>query len=224
MRLLIIFLIFIHSLSLYSQPVDLYGGMNQNRFYGANNNPHFNAKYHPGNGFSAGIGIDSIKLDWLTMRFTLQFDRYKGEFSVSDGGQGGGTTTSANIKNSVVSLGAFPLNFSIRKRVTINFGAEVSTMINESFSGTKSNWQLESTPSGHHAVTYTQDLNELYDRFSSRTNFGLKARIAYDITLTKRLFLVPQYAYYLGISKQFIEFPDVTKSMRHTFCLGIKRK
>lgn len=224
MRIIIVFLICISSLALHSQPMDIYGGANRNMYFGVNNSGHFNANYQPGNGFSAGIGIDSIKVDWLMMRFSLQFDRYNGNFTASDGGLGGGYTTTANVEKSVISLGAFPLNFSIKKRLDLNFGIEISRLINESFSGNYYSWMMESTPSGMQAVGKSEDLNTLYKSFSSRNNIGLKARMAYDIALTKRLCLVPQYAYYFGLSKEFIRFPEATKSMRHYFCLGIKRK
>lgn len=224
MKVLIFLLICLSSLSLYSQSIEVFGGANRNLFYGANDGAHFNSTYHPGNGFSAGVGIDSVKLDWLTLRFTVQFDRYSGEFSVSDGGQGGGFSTTANIEKSVVSLGAFPLNFSLGKRLNINLGAEVSRLVDESFSGTVDSWRMVLDPPGSPVESESQDMNALYDRFSSRTCFGLKARLAYDIALTKRLCLVPQYAYYLGLSKEFKEFPEVTKSMRHHLCLGIKWK
>lgn len=224
MRIIIVFLICINSLALHSQPIDIYGGTNRNLYFGVNNSGHFNASYQTGNGFSAGIGIDSIKVDWLMMRFSLQFDRYNGNFTASDGGLGGGYSTTAMIEKSVISLGAFPLNFNIKKRLDLNFGFEISRLIGESFSGTYYSWMMESTPSGMHAVGKSEDLNTRYDSFNSRGNIGLKGRIAYDIVLTKRLCLVPQYSYYFGLSKEFTRFPEVTKSMRHYFCLGIKRK
>ncbi len=94
---------------------------------------------------------------------------------------------------------------------------EGSLLISESFKGTYSAWEMGETDIGY-------DLNNLYDNYSSRRYFGLRARLAYDFNISKELVISPQYSYYLGLSGEFDEFPETTTSMRHYFSIGIQTK
>lgn len=220
MRVLFILLICISSLTLYSQSIEVFGGANRNIFYGQKhkNYSYFTANYQTGDGFTAGIGIDSLHINRFRMRFALQFDQYNGSFNAeSNSGKAVYQRAMGEIVKSVVSLGFFPLNFTIKKKLDLNFGAEVSSLLNENISGTGF---YESLVEGE-PVTY--DLSYYYDRYSSRANYGLKGRIAYQLALS-RILLIPQYSFYYGLSSEFKEFPQATKSMRHSFCIGIKRK
>lgn len=134
----------------------------------------------------------------------------------SDGGLGGGYGINAEIHKSVLSLGIFPFNFKILKRIDFNLGVEVSGLLNETYKGTSGGWQM-GQPSSN------DELNEKYDRISSRMYIGLRGRLAYDIKIAEGWAISPQYSYYLGLSKEFIGFPEVTRSMRHYFCIGIQR-
>jgi len=65
--------------NLIAQKVELFGGMNNNIFHDFNKDEHHcSSSYHSDWGYTASIGLDSIKVDWLTLRFTLQYDQYKG--------------------------------------------------------------------------------------------------------------------------------------------------
>ena len=70
---------------------------------------------------------------------------------------------------------------------------------------------------------WSYNLDDKYNKYSSLTYFGLQGRIAYDFNLSKSIVISPQYLYYFGISDEFIEFPKETKSIRHYFCVGIKK-
>jgi hypothetical protein len=218
MKKLIIGLIFINHLTLFSQNIEVYGGLDKNTFFDfKQNNGHFYSSYNSGLGYAFGIGIDNLKMDWLTFRFTLNYDKYGGKIKASDGGLAGGYTTIAEIDKSILSLGIFPVNFRLFDRLDLNLGFEVAGLINENFKGTTSGW-LMGEPD------WSFELNDKYERFSAKTYFGLRGRIAYDVNLSDRLSVSPQYSYYFGLSPEFAEFPDATKSMKHYFCIGIKRK
>jgi len=77
---------------------------------------------------------------------------------------------------------------------------------------------------GQPPTGYSYDLNEKYDRNSAIYYFGLKGIIAYDFNISGTFVISPQHSFYLGLSKEFDRFPDVTKSMRHYFCIGLKKK
>lgn len=219
MKVLILLLFFISSLTLYSQSIEVYGGANRNLFYGQEekNYSYFTAHYQAGNGFTAGIGIDSLFINRFRMRFTLQFDRYNGSFEAeSNAGKAIYHSASGEIGKSVVSLGFFPLNFTIKKMVDLNLGAEASALLSESVSGTGFFDYLLGAP-----VSY--DLADHYDRYSTRASYGLKGRMAFPLALSK-VILIAQYSFYYGLSGEFNAFPETTRSMRHSIGLGIKMK
>jgi len=218
MKSLYLLFICLTNLTLFSQDIELVGGINKNNFFDFNTDEgHYKSSYTSGLGYSVGIGIEDIKLDSLKLRFTLSLDKYSGQLNVSDGGLGGGNTTKAEIDKSVISLGFFPLNLKIMNRIDLNFGFEFSRLIHEFIKGTASGWSI-SNPS------WSYDLSEKYTRYSSLTNFGLKGRIAYDISLSDILVISPQYSFYYGLLNEFDEFPKETKSMRQYICIGVQMK
>lgn len=220
MRIWIILLVCLGSLTVYSQSFEVFGGANRNMFYGTKdaNFDYFTADYHPGTGYTAGIGLDSIHINRFRMRFTLAFDQYNGRFN-AEGNPGKVIYERATgeMNKSVVSLGFFPLNFTSMYKLDLNLGAEVSGLLNESVSGTRF------YDSEFMGGPVTNDLADYYERYSSRVNYGLKGRLAYQLAFSA-LVLIPQYSFYYGLSGEFKEFPEATKAMRHYFCLGIKWK
>ena len=218
MKKLIIGLILLNSLTVFSQNIELFGGLNKNSFFDYRQDEgHFVSSYNSELGYSFGIGIDNIKLDRLALRFTLNYDNYGGKIEAIDGGLGSGFRTIAEIDKSILSLGIFPVNFRFFDRIDLNFGFEISGLINEKYIGTTSGWSM-----GQPGWSY--DLNDKYDRFSSKIYFGLRGRIAYDFNLSDNLAISPQYSYYFGLSDEFVEFPEKTKSMRHYLSIGLQRK
>lgn len=223
MKIIWILLAFLNTLVLSGQQFELFGGPVKNTFYDfMNKDGHFMSSYNSGLGYSAGIGMDSVKVDWLTIRFTLNIDKYGGNLDASYGGLAGGSGTKATISKSLVSLGIYPINFRILKRIDLNIGMEMSGLIDESFTGIVSGWSLQIP--GWYPESYSYKLEDENKRYSAKNYFGLQGRIAYNINLSPAIILAPQYSYYFGMSNEFDEFPQETKSMRHYFCLGIKTK
>ncbi len=217
MKKTFIALLFLNSLVLFSQNLEVIGGVNYNRFFNfKEETPHFSSTYNTDLGYVIKFAIDDIKFEGQKLRFTLGYEKYGGEVQVNDGGLGGGYGVNTEINKSVLSLGIYPFNFKILKRIDFNLGIEVSGLLNETYKGTSGGWQA-----GEPNVNI--DLNEKYDRFSSWMYIGISARIAYDIKIAENWAISPQYSYYLGLSNEFIEFPEFTKSMRHYFCIGIQK-
>jgi hypothetical protein len=203
--------------NLFGQNIEIFSGLNKNTFHDYNKNKgHFSSSYDSDYGYSVGFGLDSIKNDWLTLRFTLQFDKYKGKLKASDGGLGGGYTTIANVQKSLISVGVFPINFRFFKRLDVNIGLVISRLIDESFYGTSSGWNMNQP-------NWSYNLHDKYNQYSSNTYFGFQGRIAYDFKLSKSIWISPQYLYYFGLSNEFVEFPEETKAMRHYLCIGLKK-
>lgn len=219
MNVLIILLFCINSLTLYSQSIEVYGGANRNLFYGQKdkNYSYFTADYQAGNDFTAGIGIDSLHINRFRMRVTIQFDRYNGSFEAEgNAGKAIYHRAAGEVDKSIVSLGFFPLNFTIKKKIDLNLGAEASALLSESVSGSGFYDYLLGA-----SVSY--DLADHYDRYSSRANYGLKGRMAFPMAFSK-VILIPQYSFYYGLTSEFEAFPETIKSMRHSIGFGIKMK
>ncbi len=217
MKNLIIGLILLNSLTVFSQNIELFGGLNRNSFFDYRQVGHFVSSYNSELGYSFGVGVDNIKLNQWALRFTLNYDKYGGKVTASDGGLGSTFRTIAEIDKSIVSLGVFPVNFKLFDRIDLNFGFEISGLINEKVKGSYSTWSK--------GQPYRElDLNDKYERFSSMLYFGLRGRIAYDFNLSDNLAISPQYSYYFGLSNEFVGFPEKTKSMRHYLGIGLQRK
>lgn len=205
------------SLPVFSQSIAIIGGMNRNSFFDFKQDEfHYSSSYSSDLGYTIRIGLEDIKVNWLKLRFTLSYDKYGGKIAISDWALGGGDETIAKIDKSIISLGIFPLNFKIVDRININLGFEMAGLISEDIEGTKEFWEM--------GQVWSKDLNDIYDRYSARTYFGLRGRIAYDIRITDNLAISPQYSYYFGLSHEFDDSPELTRSMRHYFSIGLQRK
>jgi len=218
MKSLLTILFITLSIALYGQKLEAYAGLNLNTFRNPENNGgNYSSNYEPALGPTVGIGIDSVRLDKLKFRFTLQYEIYAGELKAYEGGHYYSHEIDAEINKSILSLGIFPLCYRILKRIDLNFGVQLSLLLAESFKGTESGW---STTNG----SYENDLQDSYNQFSTRFSCGLTGRIGYDFKLPGAYFISPQYSFYYGLTNEFIEFPEQTKSMRHYFCIGIEKR
>lgn len=217
MKQIISILLFIFCSISFGQKMEFFGGINSNTFYDWNKEtPHYSSTYKSGTGYSFGFGLDSVKAEWLTLSFTLTFENYGGELEAKNGGLGGSYTTTAKINKSLITLGVYPINFHVVKKLHISIGGEMSRLISESFSGTRSG-----SISGQ--SSWSDDLKDKYDEFSTLSYWGIKSRLIYDFVISKSLVITPQYSFYFGLSNEFIKFPKETKSMRHFLGLGLKK-
>lgn len=226
MKFFLIGLFLLNNLLLLSQNFEIIGGLNRNTYYTAGKNvAYYSSSYESDLGYVMRVGVEDIHINWLKLKFTLSLENYQGELKVTAGGMAGECTTDAEVSKSILSLGFFPVNFKILKRLDFNLGIEYSRLLREDFNGTKSCWAIVDTrPTELIFASWDSDLNDEYEEYSAKTYFGLRGRIAYDINISKKLAISPQYSYYLGITHEFDEFPELAKSMRHYFCIGLQRK
>lgn len=204
--------------NLHAQDIQGYVGGNHNRFYDlVGDRGHYMSSYNPAYGYSIGARIDNIQFNSLKLGFSLQFDQYIGDLRVSDGGLGGGHTTDMSINKSIISLGIFPLNIRIVKVIDVNFGLVASALINESFKGQYSGWISGGYP-------WSNDLDDTNGNYSKKIYAGLQGRIAYNIKLSSKISIVPQYLYCLGLTNELKYYTGDTKSRRHHLMIGITKK
>jgi hypothetical protein len=218
MKYILITIIILCSPPMFSQSIAIIGGLNQNSFFDIKRSEyHYSSSYSSDLGYTIRIGLEDIKVSRLKLRFTLSYDTYGGKIEINDWALGGGDETEAEISKSVISLGIFPVNFKIIDRININLGFEMAGLISEEITGTKEYWEMGQ-------IVWIKDLNDIYERYSARTYFGLRGRIAYNIGISDNWAMLPQYSYYFGLSHEFDDPPELTRSMRHFFCIGLQRK
>ncbi len=207
------------SLTVSSQSIEINGGLNINRFYDfASRESRVLSNYQSENGYSIRLGYENRFSDRVKLRFTLGYIEYGGQLYTESGGLGSKSIVNAEVRRSVISLGVFPLNFKLKNRINLNFGVELSSLINDKINVIYSTTPTMTEPAQEH------DLNDMYDDLSQKFYLGLRGRIAYDFVLSDQWSILPQYSYYLGMTNEFIEFQAPTKSMRHNFCIGVQRK
>ncbi len=206
--------------NLYAQNIEVVGGVNQNNFYDSfgveNFSDHSSSSYSSGLGYTFGVGIEELKIGWLNLRFTLGLERYSGEIELSEESYVWSQSLEAEIEKTVFSFGFYPLNFKILDKIDVNLGSEVSWLINENVKGTTSVY-------GDLVQYENKDLNDFDDEFNSQTYFGFAGRLAYDIKLSEKFTLSPQYVYYLGLLEEFEGFLGNTSSFRQHFSIGIQK-
>lgn len=214
-------LILVNCINVIGQSIDIYGGGTINQPFDLNKDSHTETSYSLNNGYAIGIGIENIKVDWLTMRFTLEYNWYDGKVFEREFGLGGGSSFTADFEKSMISLGFYPINKYLFNRLDINIGMVFSRLVHEEFSGSAGGYQM--VDSGGYE-SYRTDLHDRIESFSAPWAFGLQTRIAYDIYLTESLVLSPQYSFYLGIAREFLPTYNNTKLMRHYFCIGFEKR
>lgn len=214
----IVSILFLFSCQVFlGQNLEFVGGVNRNAFFDyGNESVQFSSEYESKYGYTIGIGINDLKIDETNLRFTLSFDSYCGNLDVRDGGKVGSYSTSASVKKSIISLGIFPINFKIRKKIDFSFGFEISRLLIENVTGVIKEYSF--------ANLNSYLIEDKFNRYNSLGYFGLRARVGYNLDLTTRFALVPQYSFYYGIGNEFVEFPNSTKSLRNYFCIGVNMK
>ncbi|MEN8230861.1 MAG: hypothetical protein ABFS38_22085 [Bacteroidota bacterium] len=217
LRLVFFHLIISVSFSSYAQNIECFGGANYNIFRDSwNADGHIYSEYEPAFGHQFGIGINDLRIDWITFRFTLSYDKYGGSLQSTYGGLGGGKSTTAEINKSIVSVGIYPVVLKVFEKIIINAGFELSRLIHESFSGKTGGWNYGSNEN------WNYDLSEKYSHFSSKSYAGVRFRIAYELSLGGKYYFVPQYSNYFSIGSEFAEFPESTRSFRQYLAIGIQ--
>ena len=211
----IVVLMVVSNIALLGQKtIEVFGGGSYNYLFdGGGETVHYMSEYKNGNGFVLGGAIEEIKTDWIKWRFTLHFEKYNGEFNISDGSLGGGYTNEATFEKSIIALGLYPLKIKVTKNLRINFGIIISRMINENIKGTHYSWVMNKG-----LWSYPIDNSK---RYSNRGMIGFQTRLAYQIKLSEKFALLPQYHFYYGISSEFKLTP--TRAMRHYFSIGLSK-
>jgi hypothetical protein len=181
-------------------------------------NPHWKSAYETGQGYSIMIAVEDVRLDWARMRISMALEHFNGDVYAYSGGLGSGSGTSAEFNKSMLSVCIFPHGFSVRDKLDIQIGIQLSCLLNENFSGRKGWWSILPNSGGN------STLEDTYDHYNSAFYFGLVGRLAYNFRIAESIYIFPQYSFYFGTSPEFREFPYETRAMRHFIGAGIEKR
>ena len=209
-------LLLITTIQLYSQDIGISGGYCMNHFFDLNKDvsPDYSTEYENGSGYRCNIILDNIYLDTLLFRFSLNFTKYDGSFRQRDGGLAGSSTTKAYINKYLLGLTIYPINIKIFNDLRINIGGEFSYLVKSDIKGSISSWNMSS---GSNYIDLENDSIDIIKEF----HFGIVSRIGYNFKLYKEWYLVPEYNFYLGLSKEFDNIDSGVFAFRNFFMLGV---
>ena len=214
---------FFFSLTLHAQKVEFFGGYNRNNFFDyEKNSPNTVSEYNGGDGFSLGFSISDIQYDSIPLKFTLNFDNYKGGFSVTNGGMGGASTTTAQVRKNTLGLGLYPFNFKLFNKVEFNLGGEFGFLVSDVTTGKMSSWTYGGSEPGSYKSTLTTIDNHA-ERINNSKYFGFCGIVSYHFKISEKWLLSPQYKFYYGIKNDFKAVEASIKSLRNNFSIGISR-
>jgi len=168
------------------------------------------------------LSINASAQSWEFI--TLGLKKYSGDIRASGGGLGSGYVVEGQFDKTVLQLSWYAVNLG-KKRLKFNLGPAFSLLIDEHTEGRYKSWGFisqESNPPTFQEID--SELNEWYPSYHSKFYGGINARLAYEIPLSRNFYLVPQYICYAGFANEFIEFPEITKSINNMLGIGIKRK
>ena len=196
--------------------VEFFGGINTNQYFDYKNNSklhYYDSEFKSGNGFQFGFALNDFKYDSIPLRVSANIINYKGIVSTEDGYLTGGSNSTIDANKYIVSLGLFPVNFTLFNRFKLNIGCETSYLIVQEVRG-------------NHLIY--QDLQPDYD--ASITNglidvkrnvyFGISSRIAYQFEFGDEWILTPQYQIYVGLTDEFKNIEAKVSSFRNYFSIG----
>ena len=215
--ILFLFTLFIHT-NLPGQNLSFFAGLNGTALHDYHSfEGHYNSSYQSGLGYSLGVGVDSIDWFWWNIPFNIKFERYGAQLYASDGGLGGNYWVDSRVDKSILTLGVYPLNFRIKPNFKLSIGTELSYLLKEQLQGTYGSWILWQTPREIALV-------EKYPRYSRKIYLGLGANLSYDCPLSPSLVVSPYCTYYFGLSNEFRKFPNITKAMRVTLGVALRKR
>ena len=159
------------------------------------------------------VNFGTEDIDVLKFRFTLGINTSSVEAFQRTGGQAGGTFTNVTTEKTVLTLGVYPLEFQLFKYIDVNIGFKYLRGISRHAIGSSSNFGA----AGNAVTEFDGDI-------ISQNQFGPTVRIAYKIKISEQMYLIPQYHYYIALSKEF-NYAVMTRFVQnHFIAIGVEQK
>jgi|GEM_PF-2923396 len=203
---------------LFSQELEFTTSFGQNTFYKLKVPPNFESySYASGNAIAANIRLKLISENFPTGEFLVfcSIEHYIGGFDHSINATGSGDRTIGTTDKTTLSIGLYPLNYKILKRLDIHIGIQMSFLLNEKNRGSYSVWTLNNL-SGSNFSLEGEELN-------IRTIPALNIKLSYPIKINDTISILPEYMGILGLVSELqqIGYP---RSMRNYLGVGLTVK
>lgn len=205
----------------FGQALELVGGFSTNSFYHVQQNAgSFQHTYTGGSGYSFALGTEfnlpEIEGKTIPLKLRVGISKYAGSFTMSAGGRSYSNSTEATVEKTSLDIGIYPLNFYLIEQLSISVGGEFNFLLKDNTRAIGSSWRQCGCPNG---IESSEGPKEISKNNTAR----LSSIFAYAIKLTEGFFMVPQYQFSLGLTDEFVKLQTSTKTMRHTFWIGIKK-
>lgn len=199
------------------QRIDFFAGGNRNRYF--TQEDYHDIKTNPENGFSFGLGIDSIVSGILHTRFVLQIDNYGGGMEIAQHHVSMSDEIKFNSRKTVLNLCYFPLNIR-RDKFDFSMGISYGILLKGKTTANEHGWNMTQN-------SYNLNFEEKKG-FNSENNLGFLIRTAYDFYLSKTLSVTPQYICYISftediaINKGYMSY--YAKAYRNSLTVQLRKK
>lgn len=206
------------SFSMNAQELEVRAGGNLNQFYHFPQPPgRFSSDYTSGLGGHIGIGLPNLQVNnggkpsfWGVY---LHYDYYQGSLNNADGGRGGLYETNVEVKKHILGLAFYPLNLKLwQDKLRISLGPEAAVLLQDELIG--------STLVAPSSVPIKQGVDYEDSESSSAMRAGLNAKFGLRIPIGTMGFLVPQYDFSWGLTREFADVQGNPRNLLHRISIG----
>lgn len=209
----------IFSFLIHAQSIEYQGGLSINRFYDSpstdESSPHYNSYYESRPGGLIGV-VCHTHLESLPVRVFLNLHYVNGFLEVSEGGLGGSVTYRAETSKLSLNLGFVPIRVKVFKKLTWDLGLQFNFLLQESVNGDKHGWNI--SKGAHEEELHPQEFQ------ANPITFGFNTSFLYEIELSEKWSLVPQYSFYIGMMQEYTEKASSSRLIQDMFILGARKK
>lgn len=182
-----------------AQEIELYGGINRFKMLDGNDRESHSTSVQPFIGIAVG---EIFRYEIFSLRLEAEYYKISRTYNINSGGNGAGATSYGSVRNSNLSIRAYPFNIRVMKELELNFGLAWTPALSYTDTGSIDSWNLMT---GGNTRNYNVNKGP-FEQISG----GIAARIAYRAQLGKRWLLTPQYRF-------IIDRPGIM----HTFGFGL---
>lgn len=189
--------------------------------FSVDDNPRFNNYSNSNLGSDVFFGISDVKfglkvLSGVTGRFTIGLSNSGGKFRSSSGGNAGRSTFSAETSKRTITVGVYPANFHLYKRLKLNIGLLYSRLLDSTVTGGISN-------TGAAAIYSAGRDFDNNENILTKSQVGLSLRLAYILKITNTVELLPQYMYFIGAKSEFNGYGDGISVQKHFLGIALQK-
>jgi hypothetical protein len=210
------FLLILSTSYVSARSIQICGGVNSNTFFAYSNSEAY-GRYSSVNGYTLGFEYETIVNRNNRVKLGFYFEKYGGSIIQSEGGLAYYDVVDFSGAKNTIRFDFYPLCFKVRDILSIDAGVAFNILLSERAFGKKSSsvWLLNS----YQSQIYSGKVSGL----SKTVVTGISLKLSYDINLSEKTLLIPQFYTHLGVTGEYKISLRSTESMRWYLGVGIKR-